>query len=721
MKVVRIFPYIGAMLLLLAGLGFQAAEQEEEIQLPPITMETLGNGLKVIVIERPRLPIVHITVSLPAGSIFDPREKSALAEFTANMLTEGTESRTADEIAEEIDFVGGSLFATAGVDTASVTTRVLTKDLDVGLDLLADVLLHPTFPEDEMEIVRNRMVGGVKLTRDDPGSLARVHLRHVLFGPDHPFGYVESEETVNAMTRADLVNFYQRFYRPGGSTLVVAGDVEREDIIARIGQRLGPWPRAETIAPDLLPLEPLRGHGVRFVNKPGQTQVQIQLGHRGLEETHPDLHRVEVANYVLGSGGFTSRLFKVIRTEESKTYSISSSFPSYSFPGYFRVGTFTRNEQLRPTLELAMAELEKFRDEGLTPDELELAQDHIAGSYVLRLVTLGGLAGTILDAELLGRGLNWVRNYKRTVRSYELDEVNAIVRKHYRPENLQIVLLGDLAVLEGLPQGELLPQLDVAGVEVVDWLDPVDQPGTGYEELAAAQAEEGTLEVAWNAQMDASARALLEGAVAAQGGLEGLRSLKNHYIKAKVVIHQFGQTLDAEAEQWVVPPNRLSQTVNISFQGITIPIVQVWDGTQGWIKQGPQTQDMPAELLQQSRDNVELDPLVMLLFIGHKDFVYNHGGTAEFGGVEAQVLKVTNAGGRTATFYFDPETFYPLGITVQTGGQLQESFWSDHRTVDGYVYPFSQRTLVDGEPAEEVEVQEIRFNQTPGGKVFQKP
>ena len=382
---------------------------------------------------------------------------------------------------------------------------------------------------------------------------------------------------------------------------------------------------------------------------------------------------------------------------------------------------FTRNEQLRPTLEFTMAELEKFRDEGLTPDELELAQDHIAGSYVLRLVTLRGLAGTILDAELLGRGLDWVRNYKRTVRSYELDDVNAIVKKHYRPENLQIVLLGDLAVLEGLPEGRLLPQLEVAGVEVVDWLDPVDQPGTGYDELAAARAQEGALEVAWNAQMDEQARALLEAAVAAQGGLEALKGLKDHYVKAKVVIHQFGQTLDAEAQQWVVPPNKIKQTVNISFQGITIPIVQVWDGKQGWIKQGPQTQDMPAELLQQARDNVELDPLVMLLFIGHKGFVFNYGGTAEFGGVEAQVLVVTNVQGRMATFYFNPETFYPLGVVVNTSGQLQESFWSDHRTVDGYVYPFSQTTLGDGEPAEEVEVQEIRFNQTPGGEIFHKP
>jgi hypothetical protein len=149
--------------------------------------------------------------------------------------------------------------------------------------------------------------------------------------------------------------------------------------------------------------------------------------------------------------------------------------------------------------------------------------------------------------------------------------------------------------------------------------------------------------------------------------------------------------------------------------------VQVWDGKQGWIKQWPQTQDMPAELLQQARGNVELDPLIMLLFIGHKDFEFSHAGTAEFGGVQAQVLKVTNAQGRTATVYFDPETFYALGVAVQTGGQLQESFWGDHRTVDGYVYPFSQSTLVDGEPAEEVEVQEIRFNQAPGGEIFQKP
>ena len=262
---------MGVLLLLLGGVGFFSPAQEESIQLPPITTETLANGLKVIVIERPQLPIVRFNVRIPAGSVRDTRDTSGLAGFTADMLTKGTESRTADEIAEEIDFVGGALFASAGVDDAGVVSMVLTKDLDTGLDLLADVLLNPTFPEDEMEIVRNGLIGGVRAFQDSPGAVAGEHMRYMIFGDNHPLGYAETEDTVNAITRDDVADFYQQYYRPNGALLAVAGDVEPDEIIPRIRDAFGLWQTAR-VAPPIIPsLGPLEGHRVRFVDKPGQT------------------------------------------------------------------------------------------------------------------------------------------------------------------------------------------------------------------------------------------------------------------------------------------------------------------------------------------------------------------------------------------------------------------------------------------------------------------
>ena len=713
---------VGVLLVLSGGMGFVRPAQEGDIQLPPVKRERLANGLEVMVIEQHQLPIVYLNVRIPAGSVRDPKDKVGLAEFTAFMLAEGTETRSAEEIAEEIEFVGGELFGEADLDHADIGARVLTDDLETGLKILSDVLLHPTFPDEEMEIARSRMLGDVRFTRDDPVVLVGEHLRYMVFGSNHPLGYAGEEETINSITRDDLVGFYERYYRPNGAMFVAAGDVDSEEIIARAKELFGGWQEG-SVAPLSLPvLAPPGGHAVRFVNKPGQTQVQIALGHRGLEASHPDYLPLQLANYSLGGGAFSSRLLQVIRAEQGKTYTVFSSFPSFSFPGYFRVTTFTRNEQLRPTLELTLREIEKFRDEGLTPDELLAVQDHTAGSYVLRLETLGGLMGTLLDAEFLGRGLDYVRSYRKTVRSFSLEDINDVVERYFHPAELQIALLGDVDALDSIQGDEILPNVGIADVGVVSWLDPISQPGTPYGEFKEArQLAEEPFEVDFNARMDEGARALLEKAIAVQGGLEALQGLADYYVKAEGVVHQEGLSLNAEVERWVVPPRKVRQVLAVSFGGQDIELIMVWDGEQGWIKQLSQVQEMPADLVKDLRDIVELDPLLSLLFIGDERFQFKYGGTAVVDGIAAEVLEVINAEGNVASFYYDPETYYLLKVSRDPDGAAQDSILSDYRTLNGYTLPFSLTAIQDGQTVIEFEVSEYQFNQGLSDELFQKP
>ena len=443
------------------------------------------------------------------------------------------------------------------------------------------------------------------------------------------------------------------------------------------------------------------------------------MGHRGLELAHSDSLPLDLANYVLGGGGFSSRLLQVIRAEAGQTYSIFSSFPSYGFTGYFRVNTFTRNEQLRSILDLTLDEIVRFHDEGLTSEELEAAKDNTAGSYVLGLDTLGGLSNRVLNAEFYGWGLDFVRNFKQAVRSFSLDEINNLIKKYLEPENLQIAMLGDLQVLETLPNNELLPGLSVEEVEVVSWLDTFNQPGMTYAEARAArEREQEPFEVAWNAQIDDEARALLENAIAVQGGLEGLQGLTDYYSSGQGTLSQQGLTFDVGAEQWVVPPDKVRQVIVVSpFPGQTIEVVLVWNGQRGWISQFGQVEDMSAEDLKGTRESVEFDALFGLLFIGKEDFQFAYGGTADVDGVQAEVLNITNAAGDMATVYFDPGTFYPIKTTVRD----EETIWDDYRPVDGYVVSFSQTTLVGGETVASFEAQEVTINQGLSDGLFQKP
>jgi zinc protease len=689
----------------------------EPIQLPPIKTVTLENGLKVIVIEQPSLPIVQFSLRVRAGAIHEPTDRTGLATFTAMMLRQGTTNRTADQISEAIDFVGGSLGASADVERTDVTARVLKKDFQVGLDLLADIVQNPNFPEKEIGIVRNQLLASVRGMRDDPSELASAHLDFALFGTIHPLGRSMSEQSVNAITRDDLVTFHGIYYRPNNAVLAVAGDVKADEVIAAVKKAFGSWQKGD-IPPAPLP-EPvkLQGYKVRFVHKPGQTQTHIEIGHFGLAVTDPDYIPTVLANYVLGGGAFSSRLLQIIRSKAGKTYSIFSYFPSYSFPGYFRISTFTRNDQAFETLQLVLDEFKKFKENGITQEELQAAQDNIAGSYILRLETLSGLTTTILNNDFYGFSMDRSRNWRKLVRSVTLEQANKAIKDRFDPENLAIVLLSDVKILEG--RTELLPGLPIESVGVVDWLEPVTARAKPYAEfLAALAAPKGPTQLEWKAQVTPQAKALLERAFAAQGGFERVAQIRDTYVKIRGSLFLGGQEAKVEGEVWIKLPNKLRQIVK--FAGGQV--VYIYNGIQGWVEVGGRMRDLPAQALTELREAIELDSLLLLWNIARPEYKFEIVGTAQVDGQETQILRMTTDQGKSADFYFDTERFVPLKIVTQTSeGKTKEQLLSDYRRVEGFWVPFALKTLEDKELTDNVEVVEFKVNTGVGDEQFEKP
>lgn len=704
-------------LVVLSLVTVWAQQSTEPIQLPPIKTITIENGLKVIVIEQPTLPIIQFSLRVRVGAIHEPTDRTGLATFTASMLRQGTTTRTADEISEAIDFVGGSLGASADVERTDVTARVLKKDLQVGLDLLADVVQNPSFPEKEMGIIRNQLIADVRSTQDDPESLAAAHLDFALFGTIHPLGRAMSEQSLNAITRDDLVTFHGMYYRPNNSVLAVAGDVKADEIIQLVKKAFGNWQRAD-IPPAPLP-EPvkLQGYKVRFVHKPGQTQTHIEIGHFGLAVTDPDYIPTILANYVLGGGVFSSRLLQIIRSKAGKTYSIFSYFPSYSFPGYFRISTFTRNEQAFETLQLIVDEFKKFKEGGITQEELQAAQDNIAGSYILRLETLSGLATTVLNNDFYGFGMDRSRNWRKLIRSVTLEQANQAIKDRFDPENLAIVLLSDIKTLEG--RTELIPGISLESVNVVDWLEPVTARAKPYAEfLAALSAPKGPTELVWAAQITPDAKALLERAFAAQGGFEKLAQLRDTYVKAQGSFFREGREFKVDIEVWIKLPNKLRQTIKFTGGQNTI----IYNGTQGWVQVGAQVRDLPAQSLTEISESIEFDSLLFLWNIARAGYTFEIVGTAQVDGQETQILRMTNSRGKSADFYFDLKRFVPLKIVTQTAeGKSKEQLLSDYRQVEGFWVPFALKTLEDKELTDSFEVVEFTVNTGVGDEQFEKP
>lgn len=708
------------LLILLFGEGaIWAQSNVEPIRLPPIKTVTLDNGLKVIVIEQPTLPIVQFSLRVRAGAIHEPTDRTGLATFTALMLRQGTTNRTADQISEAIDFVGGSLGASADVERTDVTARVLKKDLQVGLDLVADIIQNPNFPEKEMGIIRNQLIAEVRSTQDDPESLAAAHLDFALFGTIHPLGRAMSEQSLNAITRDDLVTFHGMYYRPNNSVLAVAGDVKADEIINLVKKAFENWQKAEIPPAPLPEVSKPQGYKVRFVHKPGQTQTHIEIGHLGLAVTDPDYIPTVLANYVLGGGAFSSRLLQIIRSKAGKTYSIFSYFPSYSFPGYFRTSTFTRNDQAFETLRLIWDEFKKFKEGGITQEELQAAQDNIAGSYILRLETLSGLTMTVLNNDFYGFTMDRSRNWRKMVRSVTLEQANRAIRDRFDPDNLAIVLLSDIKILEG--QTELAPGLSVENVSVVDWLAPVTARAKPYAEFIATPPETGPTQLEWKAQITPEAKALLEQAFAAQGGFEKLAQLRDTYVKVRGSVFQGGQEFKVEGEVWIKLPNKLRQTVKFTGGQSTI----IYNGVQGWVEAGGRVRDLPAQALAEVGESIELDSLLFLWNIARAEYTFEIVGTAQVDGQETQILRMTNGQGKSADFYFDLKRFVPLKIVQQTqgeSGQVQkESLLSDYRQIEGFWVPFALKTLEDKELQDSYEVLEFKFNTGVGDEQFEKP
>ena len=712
----QVIKLLTAFLLIGSVAAWAQQSNVEPIQLPPIKTVTLENGLKVIVIEQPSLPIVQFSLRVRVGAIHEPSDRTGLATFTAMMLRQGTTNRSADEISEAIDFVGGSLGANADVERTDVTARVLKKDLQVGLDLLADIVQNPNFPEKEMGIIRNQLIADVRSTQDDPESLASAHLDFALFGTIHPLGRAMSEQSLNAITRDDLVTFHGMYYRPNNSVLAVAGDVKADEIITLVKQAFGNWQKSEILPAPLPEPVKLQGYKVRFVHKPGQTQTHIEIGHFGLAVTDPDYIPTVLANYVLGGGAFSSRLLQIIRSKAGKTYSIFSYFPSYSFPGYFRISTFTRNEQAFETLQMILDEFKKFKENGITQEELQAAQDNIAGSYILRLETLSGLTTTVLNNDFYGFGMDRSRNWRKIVRSVTLEQANQAIRDRFDPYNLAIVLLSDIKTLEG--RTELIPGITLESVNVVDWLEPVTARAKPYAEfLAALSAPKGPTELTWAAQITPEAKALLEKAFAAQGGFEKFAQLRDMYTKARGSVFQGGREIQRDEETWIKLPNKLKATLKSpGFEAVLF-----YNGSQVWLQLGGQVRDITAQYLANMRESIEFDPLLVLWSIAQANYKFEVIGQEQVDGKDTQILRVTNDQGKSADFYFDVKQFVPLKIVQTEEGKQVEKLLGDYRQVEGFWYPFSQKALVDKELANSLEILEFKVNTGVGDEQFEKP
>ena len=409
------------------------------------TRSVTANGMTVLFLEQHFLPTVEIHALVKVGSAQDPPDKAGLANLTASLLDEGTLTRTSRQIAEQIDFVGGSLEAHAAEDFTTASTRVLKKDADLGFALLADMLQHPAFHKQEFERVRTQILGEIVSDDDDPGNVAMKAFHQLIFH-GHPYSWPAhgTEETLNKITVADIQQFHAREYLPNQTILVIVGDLTQDQVAALVQTHFGSWKKGTPSPYQMKKPASIERKMVQLIEK-DLTQSTIVLGHTGISRTNPDYYAVTVMNYILGAGGFSSRLMDSIRDKQGLAYGIMSQFDSRLMPGAFFISLQTRTDVTNQAIAGVLTEIKGMRDAPVTDQELNEAKSFIVGSFPLRVDSSAKLANVLAQVELYNLGLDYFTQYPKAIEKVTKDDVLRVAKQYLDPQHYALVVVGSIA------------------------------------------------------------------------------------------------------------------------------------------------------------------------------------------------------------------------------------------------------------------------------------
>jgi zinc protease len=419
------------------------------LKLPPVQKLRLSNGLPVLLVELHEVPVVQLNVVARAGAGADPRDKPGLASITADMLDEGAGSRTALQIADELDYLGADLQTGAGWDSTSIGLHVPVKRLAAALPIFADVALRPAFPAAELERVRKDRLTELLQLRDEPRAIASVAFATALYGRDHRYGTaaIGTETSVRAFSRDDLALFHGRTFTPANSAIVVVGDVTAASVQPELEKAFGTWKAPAGSAPAPVPAATQVGsRGIWLVDKPGSAQSEIRIGRIGPPRSTKDYYALTVMNTILG-GSFTSRLMQNLREQHGYAYGARSGFDFRLSTGPFVASAAVQTDKTAPALTEFFKELEAIR-KTVTEVEVAKARNYVALSFPSDVETTGDIAGRLAEQFIYELPADWLDTYVARIGAVTLEEVKRVAAESIDPEKVAVVVVGDRSKIE---------------------------------------------------------------------------------------------------------------------------------------------------------------------------------------------------------------------------------------------------------------------------------
>ena len=441
-----------ALTALLFAMPLQAKEEQppkpdkmKKLSFPSFKEFTTENNIEAVVVEQHEQPLVSISLVIKSGAALDPSDKMGLSDFTVSLLNTGTTDKNSNDLAKWIESVGGNVFQYSGNEWCVISISVLSEYLDTAFEYLQDIVLNPTFPEDELEEYRKRIKTALEMELSQPTAVAGDRFSEVVYG-DHPYAKDPTVETVEAMTRDDLVSFFQQNYVANNALFAVVGDVKWKDIKKSIEKYFGTWAEGTPGVVAYADPPAIPANQIYLYHKPGAVQTVIYAGHPGLKPTDPQWPKVAVANRILG-GGADARLFMNLREDKGWTYGAYSGFSKPKDIGRFRATAEVRTEVSDSALVEMMGEFKRIVNEPVTQEELDNAKNYLIGNFPITIETPDQIVGQVVEVRLLGLGKKYLETYRENIAAVTVEDVQATMQSYLHPDNIDIILVGDAVAI----------------------------------------------------------------------------------------------------------------------------------------------------------------------------------------------------------------------------------------------------------------------------------
>ena len=422
-----------------------------KVKLPKPYETKLSNGLQVLVLENHKLPQFSMQMIILSGGMADPAELPGAAQYTATLLREGTKTRDSKKIAEQLDQLGASIFANAGLSAISsnVSASGLTDNFDAIMELFADVLLNPSFPADEFNKLKTRNIAQIRLQRSQAGFLSSEMFSKVMYG-SHPAARTSlAAEQIQRLTPEALQTFHATHYKPNNAIFAIVGDVKPAEIVAKLEKTFAAWKQGAVPKTTIPQVADTGAAKIYLIDRPGSVQTNLLAGTLTITRTDPDFFALEMMNQVVG-GGASARLFMNLREDKGYTYGAYSNVASYKYRGRFQANTEVRTDVTEGSMKELLYEFKRIGEEKIPADEFERAKRTIIGGWALQLESPASSLQNAITSRLYGLPADYWDTYPQKIAAITTDEVQRVARKYLDLGKLQIVAVGDATKIASL-------------------------------------------------------------------------------------------------------------------------------------------------------------------------------------------------------------------------------------------------------------------------------